>query len=85
MSTIYTEEYQRVVKALRDARVAKGITQQRLADALNKPQSFIAKIESGERRLDVIEFVHVARLLGIEPAPLLEEIVPKRKIALKQN
>lgn len=77
MPSIYSAEYQLVIKYLRDARVKKGITQQQLADALRRPQSFVAKIENGERRLDVIEFAHVARLLGVDPAPLLESVMNK--------
>ncbi|KFC97606.1 DNA-binding protein [Leminorella grimontii ATCC 33999 = DSM 5078] len=55
----------------------KGITQERLAQALKRPQSFVAKVESGERRLDVIEFAYIARLLGIDPALLLQKIMAK--------
>ena len=79
MSSIYSEEYQLVIKSLRDARVKRGITQQQLAQAMGRPQSFIAKIESGERRLDVIEFAHVAQLLGVEPATLLARVIKKFK------
>ncbi|MDK5974847.1 helix-turn-helix transcriptional regulator, partial [Enterobacter hormaechei] len=63
MASVYSDEYQRVINALKKARKEKGITQAQLAEALGKPQSFIAKVESGERRLDVVEFVHLARLL----------------------
>ncbi|MDF3721753.1 helix-turn-helix transcriptional regulator [Enterobacter hormaechei] len=64
MASVYSEEYQLVINALKKARKEKGITQAQLAEALGKPQSFIAKVESGERRLDVVEFVHLARLVG---------------------
>ncbi len=47
---VYSDEYQIVIKALREARIAKGITQGNLALALDRPQSFIAKVENGERR-----------------------------------
>ncbi len=67
MASVYSEEYQLVINALKNARKARGITQAQLAEALGKPQSFIAKVESGERRLDVVEFVHLARLVGVEP------------------
>jgi len=43
------------------ARKAAGLTQQALALRLKKPQSFVAKYEGGERRLDVVEFITVAR------------------------
>ncbi|MDF7758814.1 helix-turn-helix transcriptional regulator [Kosakonia cowanii] len=71
MASVYSDEYQRVITALKQARKARGITQVQLAEALGRPQSFIAKIESGERRLDVVEFVHLARLVGVA----LEDIV----------
>ncbi|HIG3576005.1 TPA: helix-turn-helix domain-containing protein, partial [Klebsiella pneumoniae] len=63
MSSIYSSEYQLVIKNLREIRIKKGITQERLAQALKRPQSFVAKVESGERRLDVIEFAYIAGLL----------------------
>ncbi|MGG7445364.1 helix-turn-helix domain-containing protein [Kosakonia oryzendophytica] len=75
MASIYSEQYQSVITALKKARKERGITQVQLAEALGRPQSFIAKIESGERRLDVVEFVHLARLVGLEPADVLKRII----------
>ncbi|MCA6220071.1 helix-turn-helix domain-containing protein [Photorhabdus antumapuensis] len=77
MVSIYSDEYQVVIKALREARIAKGVTQENLAQALDRPQSFIAKVENGERRLDVVEFVHIAHLLSLEPSILIKRI-PRR-------
>ncbi|WP_145519858.1 helix-turn-helix domain-containing protein [Yersinia mollaretii] len=74
MVSIYSDEYQSVIKALRKQRIAKGITQESLATALGRPQSFVAKVENGERRLDVVEFVHIARLLGIQVEEVLGKI-----------
>lgn len=74
MVSIYSDEYQSVIKALRKQRIAKGITQESLATALGRPQSFVAKVENGERRLDVVEFVHIARLLGVRLEEVLEKI-----------
>ncbi|ESF03049.1 hypothetical protein L244_15365 [Salmonella enterica subsp. enterica serovar Worthington str. BCH-3194] len=50
------------------------MTQAQLAKALGKPQSFIAKVESGERRLDVVEFVRFCRLMNIEPVSILDKL-----------
>jgi transcriptional regulator with XRE-family HTH domain len=75
MSSIYTQEYQQLISLLRAARQEKGLTQQQLASALNRPQSFIAKVENGERRLDVIEFAHLARLLSLDPADVLGAVM----------
>ena len=74
MASVYSDEYQRVIAALKQARKAQGITQMQLAEALGRPQSFIAKIESGERRLDVVEFVHLARLVGLVVEDVLKII-----------
>jgi transcriptional regulator with XRE-family HTH domain len=58
------------------------IRQQVLAEKLGKPQSFIAKYEGGERRIDLIEFVAIVRALEGDPVKLLREFVadgPKAK------
>jgi transcriptional regulator with XRE-family HTH domain len=57
------------------ARKAAGLTQQVLARRLNKPQSFVAKYEGGERRLDVVEFIVIARALGADPLRLMATFV----------
>ncbi|CNI51703.1 helix-turn-helix transcriptional regulator [Yersinia mollaretii] len=75
MASIYSEEYQQVVKTLRQARIEQGISQQRLAEALNRPQSFVAKVENGERRLDFVELIHIARLLSIDESLLISKIM----------
>ncbi|WP_145591797.1 helix-turn-helix domain-containing protein [Yersinia rochesterensis] len=74
MASIYSDDYQLVIKSLRDQRIAKGITQESLAAALGRSQSFIAKVENGERRLDVVEFVHIAQLLGMRAEDVLGRI-----------
>ncbi|MDT3251897.1 helix-turn-helix transcriptional regulator [Serratia sp. root2] len=74
MTSVYSTEYQLVIKTLRDARIEKGITQTKLAEALGRPQSFIAKVENGERKLDVVEFAVMARLLGVDAGAVLEKI-----------
>ncbi|WP_425079717.1 helix-turn-helix domain-containing protein [Ruegeria denitrificans] len=69
--SIYDDEYRSLIKRLRDHRVLVGMTQQALADALGKPQSFVAKVEGCERRLDVIEFKHWCEVLDVESAKFL--------------
>lgn len=77
MASIYSSEYQLVIKILRETRIKKGITQENLANALGRPQSFVAKIENGERRLDVVEFAHIAHLLSVDASTVLEKIIHK--------
>ena len=60
--------------ALTKARKEAGLTQAVLAARLGRPQSFVSKYESGERRLDVLEFLEVARSIGFNPARFLAEL-----------
>ena len=53
--SIYSKEYREIISRLKKARIDSGLSQQMVADKLGKPQSYIAKIESGDRRLDVAE------------------------------
>ena len=57
------------------ARKATGLTQQELAKRLHKPQSFVAKYEGGERRIDVVEFAMICRALEVDPMRLLKALV----------
>ena len=61
-STQHTAKYQRLLKALRSARLEAGMKQADVARKLDRPQSFISKVESGERRVDVIELAELCRL-----------------------
>jgi ribosome-binding protein aMBF1 (putative translation factor) len=72
--SIYSAEYQRLCGLLRDLRQEAGLTQVQVAAALDVPQSFVSKYESGERRLDVIELGHVARALGFTLRDVLERL-----------
>ena len=54
-----------------------GLTQKELAHKLDWPQSYISKIEIGERRLDVVEFVSIAMLIGFSEDEILRKIREK--------
>jgi len=54
-NSIYLKEYQNVVKRLKEARFEAGLKQADVAKKLGKPQSYISKIERGERRVDIAE------------------------------
>lgn len=74
MKTIHTAAYQRFLLLLVQARKEAGLTQRELSERLGRPQSYVSKFERGERRLDVIEFLEVARKLEVDPHKMLEEI-----------
>ncbi len=73
--TLRSSEQVLFLELLRRARKDAGLTQQTLAEKLRRPQSFVAKYENGERRIDVIEFVALARALDVAPVTLFRRFV----------
>lgn len=65
-SSVFTKKYEHFRKLLVYYRKNAGITQQNLAQALDKPQSYVSKYESGERRLDLVEFLDIAEALKFD-------------------
>lgn len=72
--SVFSEPYEAFTQALIATRKAAGLRQEDLALRLKKPQSFVSKMERGERRLDVVEFIVVMRAMGADPRGLLEAI-----------
>ncbi len=62
MISVYTQRYQKLLERLQSARREAGLTQIAVAQAFGKPQSFVSKCESGERRIDVVELGAFAHL-----------------------
>jgi transcriptional regulator with XRE-family HTH domain len=73
--SLKSPEYARLIAILVAVRHAAGVRQQALARKLGRPQSFIAKYEGGERRIDVIEFIAIARALGADPLQLFRDFL----------
>ena len=63
-----------LIELLISERARLGFLQKDVAAALGKPQSFVAKVEGGERRLDVAEFFDYAAALGVDPIKLLRRM-----------
>jgi len=70
----HSDEYQNVLKKLVEMRKSAGFTQQKLADILEREQSFVWRIEHGERRLDVVEFFWVCEALGQDAKAVYAEL-----------
>ena len=66
-------------KLLTEARAKAGLTQVQLAEKLHRPQSFVAKYEGGERRIDVVEFCDIASALDVDPAVLFKDFLDKNR------
>jgi len=60
----YRNHYDAFLRRLRQARQEAGLTQAEAAQRLGKPQSYVSKCESGERRVDVVELSDFAGLYG---------------------
>ncbi|ABS63430.1 MULTISPECIES: helix-turn-helix transcriptional regulator [Alphaproteobacteria] len=72
--TLRTPRQRKLLALLIKLRKAKGLTQADVAARLKRTQSFVAKYEGGERRLDIIEFVDVVQALGDDPGDVLKEL-----------
>lgn len=71
---MFTPDYECLIELIAEIRRENGVTQVELAAALGKPQSFVSKIENGERRLDLIEMIAVADALDCQPSAILERL-----------
>lgn len=72
--SVHSDEYKVVLKTLVNMRRVAGLTQRELAAKLEREHSFVWRIESGERRLDVVEFAWVCRALGRNAATVYAEM-----------
>lgn len=72
--SVHTKDYSRFLELLIKARQDAGITQEEVADRLNRPQSFVSKYENAERRVDVIEFLDIAQAIGFDPVDFVRKI-----------
>lgn len=72
----HRREYRALIGALKEARLAAGLTQIDLAHHLKATQSFVSKVERGERRIDVIEFAEFCYAMGADPTRLLHQVMP---------
>ena len=75
MKSIYSREYSYFINGMLDARHKAGLTQAQLAKKLGKPQSFVAKYENGERRLDVVEFITISRALEVDARKIFNSVL----------
>lgn len=72
--TISIPEYQNLCEELRKARQEAGLLQAGLAKKLRKPQSFVSRVEDGQRRLDIFEFLFYTRAINLDPYQLLRSM-----------
>jgi len=71
---LHTPLYARFRELIIQSRKDAKITQVELSERLGRPQSFVSKYESGERRLDVIEFIQVCDALNASSQKILNSL-----------
>ena len=78
---LYTQRQSILLDLLRKTRKEAGLRQDDVAERLGRPQSFVSKYESGERRLDILELYDVCEALGL----VLSDFVEKLQTILMDN
>jgi transcriptional regulator with XRE-family HTH domain len=78
LKPLYSPASARLRELLIEARARAGLKQEGVAERLGRPQSFVSKYESGERRLDVVEFLEVCAAVGADPVNVLCQVEAAR-------
>lgn len=82
VKTIYRAEYRLLADFLRERRERLGLSQTALAEQLGWTQQKVSFVEAGARRIDVVEYIHLSRALGVSPAAAFRQA---EKLALAKN
>ena len=70
-NSVHTTVYKELIQRFVAVRNAAGLTQQAVADQLGKHQSYVAKVEGLERRVEIVELLQLAKAIGFDPMPVL--------------
>ena len=74
---MFTAAHREMVSTLVALRKAAGLTQRELAEALGREQNLVGRIETGQRRVDLVEWVTICRACGADPETEVAKIVKK--------
>jgi HTH-type transcriptional regulator/antitoxin HipB len=72
--TLHSARHLLLVELIASARKRAGLSQAQVARALGRHQPFIATLESGQRRIDVVELIELAEAIGFDPSRLLKKV-----------
>jgi transcriptional regulator with XRE-family HTH domain len=75
--SVHTPEYASLRSELRGARDSAGLSQRGLAARLKVPHSWVAKVESGERRIDLVEFCWFVSACGMDPHAVTKRLIQR--------
>lgn len=80
---VFSPSYQAAVRVLVAARKTAGLTQRELAKRIGRTYSVITNVERGERQVDVVDFIAIARALGIDDAALIRRVAEAIGVTLQ--
>ncbi len=75
---VLTEEHRRLARLLRSVRIDAGLSQEEVAAKLGRPQSYVSKYETAERRLDLVQMREVCIALGARLVAIVERFEAER-------
>jgi transcriptional regulator with XRE-family HTH domain len=78
VKTLGTERHKALIALLVERREAAGLTQAELAAKLGEYQSFVARLESGQRRVDVVELIELSEILNFDPKGMVDALQATR-------
>ena len=79
--TIYKPEHDLLLSLIKKYRKEAGLTQAECSKALERPQSFMSDVETGSRRLDIVQLRDLCKVLGIG----LQDLIAEFEISLSEN
>ena len=74
-SSLRSARHRRLAELLVAYRERAGLKQSDLARGLGRHQPFVSNIEAGQRRIDLVELLDIAQVLGFDPGELLDELI----------
>lgn len=80
-ASTHHQDYQLLLRLLKETRQKASVAQTELAARLDTTQTFISKVERGERRLDVVELIELFEALGVSPEAWLKKFLQHRMTA----
>lgn len=75
--TVWSQGNEALVALIKEKRLAAGLNQTQVAKAFGQRQTWLSHLESGDRRIDVIEFVKLGQIIGFDAAEELRKLTPQ--------
>jgi len=77
--SVFTARYGLMLQLLASLREDQGLSQRALSEKLKKHKTFVSKYESGERRIDVVEFLEIVQVLKADPHKIIRKLMREPK------